>query len=226
MDFGNMLGNSFEYAKEAVMGKWVKWILLIIPFMTHGYSIQVFKGSKPAPEVNDWVATFINGIKLFIVGFVYAIPLIIVAVFFFLGAILAGISGSSTGNPTAGIAAAIGTALIGALLFVILLIIILLLLPIAYVRFARTDSFGEAFNISAVLAHIGKIGWVSYIIALIVGIIAIIVIEIIIAIPYVILMMIPFVGFLLALLWSLIMAVPVGIFAARYITQIYDTVAA
>ncbi len=226
MDFGNMLGDSFEYAKEAVMEKWVKWILLAIPFMTQGYSIQVFKGTKPAPEINDWVANFINGIKLFIVGFVYAIPLIIVAVIFLLGAILAAMSGMPTGDPTPGFAAALGAGLIGVLLFVILLIIILLLLPMAYVRFARTDSFGEAFNISAVLAHIGKIGWVSYIIALIVGIIAIIVIEIIIAIPYVILMMIPFVGFLLALLWSLIMAVPVGIFGARYVTQIYDSVAA
>jgi len=226
MDFGNMLGDSFEYAKEAVMEKWVKWILLAIPFMTQGYSIQVLKGTKPAPEINDWVANFINGIKLFIVGFVYAIPLIIVAVIFLLGAILAAMSGMSKGDPTAGFAAALGAGLIGVFLCVILLIIILFLLPIAYVRFARTDSFGEAFNISAVLAHIGKIGWGSYIIALIVGIIAFIVIEIIILIPYVILMMIPFVGFLLALLWSLIIAVPVGIFAARYVAQIYDSVAA
>jgi hypothetical protein len=226
MDFGNMLGDSFEYAKEAVMEKWVKWILLAIPFMTQGYSIQVFKGTKPAPDVNDWVTNFINGIKLFIVGFVYAIPLIILAGIFFLGAIVAFVSGNSGRDPTGLVMAAAGAALIGAILFVIFLIVILLLLPVAYVRFARTDSFGEAFNISAILAHIGKIGWISYIIALIVGMIAIIVIEIIIAIPYVILMMIPFVGFLLALLWSLIMAVPVGIFSARYVTQIYDSVAA
>jgi hypothetical protein len=226
MDFGNMLADSFEYAKEAVMEKWVKWILLAIPFMTQGYSIQVFKGTRPAPEINDWVANFINGIKLFIVGFVYAIPLIILAVIFFIGAIIAAFGGSPGADPTAGIMAAIGAALIGALLFVVFLIIILLLLPIAYVRFARTDSFGEAFNFSSLLDHIGKIGGVSYILALIVGIIAMIVIEIIISIPYVILMMIPFVGFLLALLWSLIMAVPVGIFTARYITQVYDSVAA
>ena len=226
MDFGNMLGDSFEYAKEAVMEKWVKWIVLAIPFMTQGYSIQVFKGTKPAPEINDWVANFINGIKLFIVGFVYAIPLIILAAIFFIGAIIAAFGGSSGADPTAGVMAAIGAALIGALLFLVFLVIILLILPIAYVRFARTDSFGEAFNFSAVLAHIGKIGWGSYIIALIAGLIAFIIIEIIIAIPYVILMMIPFVGYLLALLWSLIMAVPVGIFAARYVTQIYDSVAA
>lgn len=226
MDFGIMLSDSFDYAKEAVMGKWIKWILLVIPFMTQGYSVQVFKGTKPAPEINDWVGNFINGIKLFIIGFVYVIPLIIVAVIFLLGAILAGIGGISKGDFTAGLAAALGAGLVGLLICVILLVIILIILPMAYVRFARTDSFGEAFNVSAVFAHIGKIGWVSYILALIVGLIAIIILEIIIAIPYIILMLIPVVGFVLALIWSLLMSVPVGIFIARYTSQIYDSAAA
>jgi hypothetical protein len=226
MDYGNMIGESFEYAKEAVMEKWTKWILLAIPFMTTGYSIQVYKGIKPAPEVNDWVANFIDGIKLFIVGLIYAIPLIILAAIFFIGVILAIVGAGSAQDASGIVMGAIGAAFIGIVLFVIFLIAILLLLPIAYVRFARTDSFGEAFNISAILAHIGKIGWVSYIIALIVGCIALIILEIIIMIPYAILMMIPFVGYFLAIVWSLIMAVPVGIFGARYVTQIYDSVAA
>jgi len=28
MDYGNMLGESFSYAKDAVWGKWFQWILL------------------------------------------------------------------------------------------------------------------------------------------------------------------------------------------------------
>ena len=28
-----MVGDSFAYAKEAVMGKWIKWILLIIAIL-------------------------------------------------------------------------------------------------------------------------------------------------------------------------------------------------
>lgn len=156
MDFGNMLEDSFEYAKDAVMEKWVKWILLAIPFMTHGYSIQVFKGIKPAPEVNDWVANFIDGIKLFIIGLIYAIPLIILAVIFFIGAIISIVSASSAEDASGIVMGAIGAAFIGVLLFIIFLIAILLLLPIAYIRFARTDDFSEAFNISAILAHIGK----------------------------------------------------------------------
>ena len=223
MDYGTILGDSFNYAKEAVMEKWVKWILLAIPFMTGGYSIQVYKGTKPAPEVSDWVGNFINGIKLFIVGLIYAIPLIILSVIFFIGILLAVIGGGARANPTGLFAAAIGAALIGAFLFLIFLILILILIPIAFVRFARTDSFGEAFNFGEILSHIGTIGWGPYILALIVGFIAIFIIEIIIAIPYVILMMIPILGHVLAIIWSLIMAVPVGIFFARYITQVYDS---
>jgi hypothetical protein len=226
MDYGNMIGDSFEYAKEALMEKWVKWILLAIPFMTLGYSVQVYKGIKPAPEVNDWVANFINGIKLFIVGFIYAIPLIILAIIFFIGIITAVIGAQAPEEASGLIMGAVGAALIGIVLFIIYLIIILLLLPVAYIRFARTDSIGEAFNISAILAYIGKIGWGTYIISLVVGFVVIVILEIIIMIPYVILMMVPAVGFLLAWIWSLLMAVPVGIFGARYITQIYDSVAA
>ncbi len=225
MDYGNMIGDSFEYAKGALMEKWVKWILLAIPFMTLGYSVQVYKGIKPAPEVNDWVANFINGIKLFIVGLIYAIPLIILALIFFIGVITAIVSSTSPEQASGLMMGAIGTAFIGLVLFVIYLIIILLILPVAYIRFARTDSIGEAFNISAILAYIGKIGWGSYIISLVIGFIVIIIFEILIMIPYVILMMIPVVGILLAWIWSLLMAVPVGIFGARYITQIYDSVA-
>jgi len=226
MDFGNMLGDSFGYAKEAVMEKWVKWILLAIPFMTSGYSIQVFKGTKPAPEVQDWVENFINGIKLFFIGLIYAIPLIILAMIFFVGAIVA-VIGSAAPEDMAGIVGgAIGAAFAGAILFVLFLIAILLLLPVAYIRFARMDSFGEAFNISALLATIGSIGWGSYIVSLIVWFIALIVLEIIAVIPYVILAMIPIVGAFLAIIWSLIIAVPIGIFSARYITQVYDSAAA
>jgi hypothetical protein len=218
MDFGNMLSDSFEYTKEALMEKWVKWILLIIPFMTQGYEIQIFKGLKPAPEINDWVANFINGIKLVIVGLIYALPIIIIAGILFVGAILALISG----NPTVLMATAAGSV-IGVLICVVWAIILLVIVPIAFIRFARTDNFGEAFNISAILAQIGKIGWVEYVIALIVLIVAAIVVGIIFGIIHFILMFIPILGGLLVFLIELVLIPPVGIFCARYFTQLFDS---
>jgi hypothetical protein len=218
MDFGNMLGDSFEYTKEAVMGKWLKWILLIIPFMSHGYSMEIFKGTKPAPEINDWVANFINGIKLFIVGLVYAIPIIIIAAISLVPVILGAISGD-----TSALMGGAGLTLIGLLVCLVLAIIISLILPFAYIRFARTQSFGEAFNFGAIFASIGKIGWVSYIIALIVLFIAGIVFGIIFTIIAVILMIIPFLGVLLVFILELAIMPPIVIFVSRYFTQIFDS---
>lgn len=221
MDYGNMVGDSFAYAKEAVMGKWVKWILLIIPFMTHGYIIEIFKATNPAPEVNDWVATFINGIKLAIIAIIYLIPVILIGAISFLPAILAGISGDETA-----MMAGFGLAGLGMLVCALLAIVIYLLLPIAFVRFSRTDSFGEAFNFRSILGHIGKIGWISYIISFIVLFVVMMVFFIIVGIVAFILMLIPILGWLLYLVIELALIPPVGIFVARYFTQVYDSVGA
>jgi hypothetical protein len=55
-----------------------------------------------------------------------------------------------------------------------------MILPVASIRFARTNSFSEAFNIHEIIEHTGKIGWINYIIALIL-------ITLVIAIPVAIL---------------------------------------
>ena len=80
------------------------------------------------------------------------------------------------------------------------------------VRFARTDSFGEAFNFSAILAHIGRIGWGSYLLALIVLMAVIFVISFVLGI-------IPVIGWLI----SIVIGPAISIFAARYITLLYDS---
>jgi len=218
MDYGSMVGDSFEYAKEAVVGKWNKWVMLIIatillglPLM--GYILKVLRGEKPAPEVEDWGTLFIDGIKMFIVSIIYAIPIIIVEVLL-LGAAFAG---AMSGDATAAMAA-FGAMAIGLVVVLILAIIIALFELIGVVRFARTDSIGEAFNFSAILATNGKIGWVPYIIALVVLAVCYVVIMIVVTI----LMMIPILGFLL----YLCLISPIALFASRYICQLYDSAGA
>ena len=74
---------------------------------------------------------------------------------------------------------------------------------------------GEAFNFSAILDRIGKIGWGSYIIALIV-------VAIVACIIGFVLSAIPVIGGLL-----LIIVIPaLAIFVARFITLVYDSVPA
>jgi hypothetical protein len=214
MDYGSMVGDSFEYAKEAVIGKWNKWLMLIIatillgiPLM--GYAMKVLRGEKPAPEVNDWGILFIDGIKYLIVSLIYALPIIIVWILV-MGASAAAIM---SGNYSA-MMAAFGAMALGVLVMFILAVIISVFEVIGIVRFARTGSIGEAFNMSAILATINKIGWVPYIIALIILIVVAIIVGIIVGI----LTMIPYLGIII----YLCLIAPITLLFSRYICLLYD----
>jgi hypothetical protein len=212
MDYGKMLGESFEYAQEGLVGKWMKWLLLLVatillslPLL--GYALKVLRGEKPSPEVNDWGTLFIDGIKYAVIVIIYAIPLIIIAAVAAAPLVLAVITGNQ-----AAFLAAIGSFLVGLLVLVIVAIIIALFVCFGVIRFARTGSMGEAFNFSAILATIGRIGWVSYILALII-------LFIIIGIGEGILSAIPFIGQLLLFLITPFIV----LFEARYMCQLYDS---
>jgi hypothetical protein len=214
MDFGTMLGDSLEYTKDALIGKWGKWILLIIisiipivNFIMFGYMMEIFRGARAAPELEEYGRLFINGLKFFVVGLIYAIPLIIVYLIIF-GATFALMSTGSN----AAVAAGIGTMLIGLLIIFVLAIVIALFQVIGAIRLARTDSIGEAFNFSAILAHIGRIGWGTYIIALVIVMVAIAVVEVVLSI-------IPILGWILLF----ILTPAFSIFVARYVTLLYDS---
>ena len=218
MDYGSMVGESFEYAKEAVVGKWNQWIMLIIATIIlgiplAGYSLKVLRGDRPAPEVSDWGTLFIDGIKLIIIMLIYMIPAMIV-LFVVVGA---SALASMSSNPSAAMAA-VGGILFGLLLFFVVALITAIFAIIGEVRFARTGNMGEAFNFSEILGTIGKIGWGPYIIALVV----LFVVQMIIAIIVSIIMMIPYLGFII----YICLISPIMLFQTRYICQLYDSAGA
>jgi hypothetical protein len=171
----------------------------------------------------------INGVKLIIVNFVYMlIPMI---VFFVTGGMaILNIILTKMDDPL-GILSAVTTLAIAIVISLIVLFVFSLLAVMANVRFARTDSFGEAFNFNAIAGHIGKIGWLSYIISLIVLFvvlfIAIIIALILMVILGIILALIPFIGPFLMILEILIVALLIGPFfgvlSTRYVTLIYES---
>jgi len=218
MDFGNILGDSFAYAKDAVVGKWMQWLLLVIatiilciPLL--GYSLKVFRGEKPAPEVTGWGTLFIDGIKYLIVSLIWAIPTLVI----FFVTIGAGILATVGQDPTEVMGAIMGM-LFGFIVVAIVAILTMIFATIGIIRFARTGSMGEAFNFKEITATIGRIGWGSYIIALIVFIVIWIVIETIIAI----IGMIPILGSII----GFVLIAPVMLFQARYLCQVYDSAGA
>jgi hypothetical protein len=211
MEIGKGLSESLEYAKDAVWGKWVRWILLLVSTiifpLLFGYLLEVYRGKKPAPELENWGKLFIDGLKLFVIGIIYAIPVIIIAAIF----IGTGILLVASGGANAWIAAA-GSFLIGLILMLIVGIIIALVAKMGVVRFARTGKMGEAFNFGAIFDLIGRIGWFDYIVAIVA---LVVVFMIIIGI----LSIIPFVGPFIVFILSPVF----GIAIARYTCLLYDS---
>ena len=224
MDYGTMIGDSFAYVKEGIIDKVNTWLLLMIgtliltiPLM--GYVMNVYRGTKPAPEVDGWAKLFVDGILLFIVSIIYAIPVIILE-FLVIGATFATTLES---NPTAVMTSLAGAGIL-AVVMIIVAIAIAIVSPIGIIRFARTGNLGDAFNFGEIIATIKKIGWLSYILALIV-------VAVVIGVPFLILW---FILMALALALSLVglviagiillMVLPVlAVFEARYLTQVYES---
>ncbi len=169
--------------------------------------MEVLRAKKPAPPLENWGKLFVDGLKLFIVDIIYAIPVIILAIIFIGGSILL------FPNPNA-LAEALGTFLIGIIVIIIVAIVLGLIATMGNVRLSRTGRMGEAFNFSAIFEHIGRIGWGNYFFALLVMVIVVGIVEIIVAV-------IPVIGWLL----GLILTPAYSIFTSRYITQVYDRVA-
>ncbi|MCK8519832.1 DUF4013 domain-containing protein [Methanoculleus sp. 7T] len=219
MDYIRFLGDSFDYTKEALWGRWVRWLLLLIsvvifPFI-YGYGVRVMNGAKPAPELEGWVGLFIDGIKLIIITVVYAIP---IWIFAFLPFAAYFIPTSATVTPATGPEPLFdpGMGIVVALgfiaLFLVVAIVVGILATFAMVRFSRTGRMREAFRIRALLAHIGKIGWLNCFIALVVLTVAVAIVEFI-------LVLVPIIG---AIILLLLMPAFI-IFTYRYIALLYES---
>jgi hypothetical protein len=236
MDFGNMLGDAFSYMKEGVWGntnRWLKLILAIIclGFPFSGYIMRIYRGTTTAPDVDQWGTLFVDGLKLFVVGLVYAIPLIILWVLIY-GSMFLAIASGSMGQKAM---TSFEPNFVLMILFYIVEFAVVLIMPVASIRFARTGSFAEAFNFSALLGTIGRIGWLVYIVALFL-------VSIIVSIPVFILVfgfilvgavslvllkeagLLVILGLLvLGILLCLILSPLIGVFQARYMTRLYDS---
>jgi len=224
MDYGTLIGNSYTYVKEGIIDRVNTWLLLMIatliltlPLM--GYIMSVYRGTNPAPGVENWAKLLVDGILLCIVGIIYAIPVIVLE-FLTVGATFAT---TMTTNPAAAMTGMAGAGIL-AIILIIVAILIAIFSPIGIIRFARTGSFGEAFNFREIAATIKKIGWLTYILALIV-------VAIVVGIPALILWAIvlglvialPLIGIVIGGILLLIVLPLLAVFEARYLTQVYES---
>ncbi|AEG17323.1 DUF4013 domain-containing protein [Methanobacterium paludis] len=142
---------------------------LIIGILIFGYEFRIIKSSldgvNEPPEFNAWIEMFVDGIKVSIVSFVYAIPAILIILVF-----IVSISSSN-------ISLNIGFVALIAILYAIIVIPILLM---AIANMANNDSkLGSAFRFHELINKISTKGWKNLIIWYIVtGIIYLIIFSI------------------------------------------------
>jgi hypothetical protein len=173
-----------------------------------GYTVRIYRGTRPAPDFTGWASLFLDGIRLDIVMLVWFLPALVVLLAE--GAMAIGMLATRfTGNP-------------GFIILMILLIpveLILFLIAIFFmipgaVRFARTGSMAEGWNFSTIRVILGRIGWGNYLIALILFMVIAVFYSIVVSLPAVI----PYVGWIV----PVCLAPFLTIFSARYFTFIYE----
>ncbi len=215
MDFSAMVADAIGYTRDALWGKWVKWLVLALYTPINlGYYRHILQGeAEPPARIPDTEEVFIEGLKLLLVLAVYALPVFVIAFAFFGGTYALLSTMILTGDASAAIAI-LGTVVLGSLITFLLSILVGLIAAIAAIRFSRTADYAEAFNFGAILDHIARIGWGNYIVSFLIPVL-------VIGIVVLGLLLIPLIG------WALLVILgPVfGIFLSRYLASLYDAAA-
>ena len=173
MDIGEIISDSIKYptsnwGKVLILGVILIASILIVPvFLLIGYLFRVIKatlaGLDELPEFDEIGDMFVDGLKVFVVGIVYSIPVIIISL------IITAITGSSSTAAIGLSPAMIGAFVIVYIIYIIVAVIVGLIEVMAIVNMAYYDGdLGAAFSFSEILDRIAKIGWGKYILTYIV----------------------------------------------------------
>lgn len=182
---------------------------LVCNFFISGYVVRLLKGDPVPAEFDNWPQLFLDGIKFNVIPLVWIlVPSVLALIQYTIAT-----GGLLPGNEW-------GTALGSVLIFVLLVIqLVIFFIAVQYgiigaIRFARTGSLREAFNLKAIMITTTRIGIVNYFIAL--GIIA--VIWLVFSYTLHFLSLVPYIGGILSLcLWS-----PVIVFCVRFMAHFCD----
>jgi len=212
----SLVAGGMQVVPVLVGGFAIAFILaLLLGSLYMGYQVRVLRGIVPLPEVTGFRSLFVDGIKYLVIQVVYTIPVFIVLAVTAGAAIVTALPAFAATPAQPGIGAllpVLGGIIAGIIIAVIVAFLLGLLATIGIVRFARTGRIGEAFNFSEILSTIRKIGWGSYILALVIMIVLILIVQVVLG-------LVPYIGFIIQFL----VAPLISVFMARYICLLYDS---
>ncbi len=139
-------------------------IVPILNFAAFGWVIEIMrrvgKGDpQPLPGWDDLGKKFMDGLMLFLVGLIYALPIILlVGVPLAIMTIPAILAGNSNMQDTANAIATAGgiVSLCLSCLFILYALGLSILFPAIYVEYAHKGTFASCFNFKEIFAQIGK----------------------------------------------------------------------
>lgn len=164
--------------KLLIAGLLVMFSWLIIPiFLLLGYTTEVLQNvahgnPRPLPEWDNVGAKFAKGLSVFVIGIVYALPLILFACCFVgLTSVLSGSSSGARGSNDTGNTIVSLLSICFACFALLYSIVVAVMAPAAITLYAVTERLGAAFKFREVLAYIQR-NASNYLIALLLGIVA------------------------------------------------------
>jgi len=171
MDIGEIISDSIKYpssgwGKVLILGVIMIASILIVPiFLVYGYVFRIIKatlaGMDELPDFDEIGDMFVDGLKIFVVAIVYAIPVYIIALILNM---IIGASVDVTTTATTLDAAMFWGILASNIVFAIIAIIVGLIEIIAIANMAYNDGeLGAAFRFSEIMDIIANIGWGKYI---------------------------------------------------------------
>ena len=216
MELGQNLSSSIDYSRKMFtdLGRLLILIVLnIIPIVNLtvlGYICRVIKEtptSTELPPLKEYLNLWVQGLKVavaviiyLIVPFIFMAPFILMAIF----TVLPGMAFP----PLLAVSWILAIALL--IVGLLLTFFIGIIMAMAIVHMVKKDSFGKAFALGEILDIIGKIGWGTYILWLIVMFVCALIVGAIGSIPVI--------GWLI----SLIIAPIFGVFVSRSASLVYS----
>jgi hypothetical protein len=152
MEFGKAFTFQFEdkdWIKKLLIAALIPLIPIIGTFFTVGWGVEITKrvihrDPQPLADWNDFGGYFVKGLKVFVIGLVYAIPLILLSICPTVLLIASGDGDNTLANIAMAAFACYG------LLAIIYGVTLALIMPAAIGRFAATDQIGAALKLGEI----------------------------------------------------------------------------
>lgn len=148
VNYGEAFKRPFQDIKKLLIGI-VLYIIPIVNFLAVGYQLfcakSAMKKDYKLPEWQNWGDLFVKGILSLIIGLIYAIPLIIIAMFVVGTAIF-----TYFDQGMESIMTLVATLGIGIIIFLIIALLTFYITPMAIVSYVTNFNFGDAFKFNLV----------------------------------------------------------------------------